>query len=330
MRQAQHVCWSCMHSSQLCYSKLPLLVQAQQALAVKDQQKSFYSHWNGSSIQFLDQAEVRSPASTSPPTPLALHPQPPTSQRSSQDSVSSPARPASAHPSQQNIVSFPADSFASPTQRRAARQGDQPASLVQSRLGGASPVHQSNSNSQSPIGSHVMHRKSCSMDGSRVPSPRPSNGFGHGKPGGASGVMNGGGKPSPRSQHAQHGSAGASQDGPIASLLGLGQTGAVDPILVPDGRGHRSLRPTKSLHSTRSDLRASANDFDPSHLLPRAIHDLTIGSGPGISMVPPAHCNGHQTNQGKNGGYAASRDFAQHADAFQQQLRVSSSSHTNI
>lgn len=141
--------------------------------------------------------------------------------------------------------------------------------------------------------------------------------------------MNGGGKPSPRSQH---GSAGASQDGPIASLLGLGQNGAVDPILVPDGRGHRSLRPTKSLHNTRSDLRASANDFDPSHLLPRAIHDLTIGSGSGMSMVQPAHYNGHQTNQGngKNVGYVASPDFSQRADAFQRQLRVSSSAQINI
>ena len=65
----------------------------------------------------------------------------------------------------------------------------------------------------------------------------------------------------------------------------------------------------------------SANGFDPSHLLPRAIHDLTIGSGSGISMVQPA-CNGHQTNHGKNMSYAGSRDYSQHADAFQQQLRT--------
>ena len=278
-------------------------MQAQQALAVKDQQKSYYSHWNGSSIQFLDQTETRSPASSSPPTPLALHPQPPTSQRSSQDSVSSPARPASAHPS------FLADSFASPSQRRATHQGNQPALLMQSRLGGASPAHHSISNSQLPIGSHVMHRKSCSMDSSRVPSPSLSNGFGHGKFGNVGVGMNGGGKPSPRSQRAQHGSAGASQDGPIASLLGLGQNGAVGPIVVPDGREHRSHRPTKSLHSTRSDLRASANGFDPSHLLPRAIHDLTIGSGPDVSMVQPVHNSGHQTNQGKNLDFAASQNF---------------------
>ena len=318
-----------MHSCQRCYPQLPLIAQAQQALAVKDQQKSFYSHWNGSSIQFLDQTETRSPASSSPPTPLALHPQPPTSQRSSQDSVSSPARPG-IHPSQQNVVGFPADSFASPSQRRSTHQRDQPASLMQFRLGGASPAHHSTSNSLSPVGSHVMHRKSCSMDSSRVPSPSPSNGFGHGTPRGMSGVANGGGKPSPRSQHAQRGSAGPSQDGPIASLLGLGQSGVVDPILVPDGRGHRSLRPTKSLHGTRSDLRASANGFDPSHLLPRAIHDLTIGSGPGVSMAQPAHSNGHQTNQGKTLGYAANRDFSQHADAFPQQMNVSSSSHIHF
>ena len=319
-----------MHSSRRCYPELPLLAQAQQALAVKNQQKSFYSHWNGSSIQFLDQTGTPSPASSSPPTPLALHPQPPTSQRSSQDSVSSPARPASAHPSQQNVVGFPADSFASPSQRRATHPRDQPASLMQSRFGGAPPGHQSISNSQSPIGSHVMHRKSCSMDSSRVPSPSPSHGFGLGTPGSVSGVMNGGGKPSLRSQHAQRGSAGPSQDGPIASLLGLGQNGVVGPILVPDGRGHRSLRPTKSLHGTRNDLRASANGFDPSHLLPRAIHDLTIGSGPGVSMVHPAHNNAHQTNQGQNLGYVANQDFSQHADAFQRQLRVSSTSHIHI
>lgn len=295
-------------------------MQAQQALALKDQQKSFYSHWNGSGIQLLDHHETRSPASTSPPTPLALHPQPPTSQRSSLDSISSSARPASAHPSQQNGGSFPADSFSSPTQRRATHQLDQPASLIQSRVDGRCPAHHANSNSQSPIGSHMMHRKSCSMDGSRVPSPSQLNRFANGKPLGVSGAASRGDKPSPRSQHAQHGSSGVSQDGPIASLLGLSQNGA-DPILVPDGSVHRSLRPTKSLHSTRSDLRVSANGFDPSHLLPRAIHDLTIGSGPAMSMVQSAS-NGHQTNRGKNISCAGSQDFSPHADAFQQQLRA--------
>lgn len=307
----KHVHCPCVHSSSSHHVlKLLLCVQAQQALALKDQQKSFYSHWNGSGIQLLDHYETRSPASTSPPTPLALHPQPPTSQRSSLDSISSSACPASAHPSQQNGGSFPADSFASPTQRRAT-QGDQPASLVQSRVGGRCPAHHahSNSNSQSPIGSHVMHRKSCSMDGSRVPSPSQSNNFVNGKPVRVSGAASRGDKPSPRSQHAQHGSAGASQDGPIASLLGLSQNGVADPILMPDGSAHRSLRPSKSLHSTRSDLRVSANGFDPSHLLPRAIHDLTIGSGSGISMVQPAS-NGHQTNHSKNISYAGSRDFS--------------------
>ena len=309
-------------------------MQAQQALAVKDQQKSFYSHWNGSSIQFLDHTETQSPASTSPPTPLALHPQPPTSQRSSQDSVSSPARPATAHPSQQNVVGFPADSFASPTQSRAAHQGDQPASLIQSRIGGRSPAHLPNSNSQSPIGSHVMHRKSSSMDSNSRHSLSPANGFGHGKTrgvtGSASAAASRGGKPSPRStQHAHHGLAGPSHDGPIASLLGLSQTGVVDPILVPEGNGRSlSLRPSKSpQHSTRSDLRASAHGFDPSHLLPRAIHDLATGSGARMSLGPT---NGHQTNHGKTFDYAGNQDFSQHADAFQRQLSVSSSAHLNI
>ena len=327
--QAQYVCCLCAQSPRCCHPKLPSLVQAQHALAGKDRQKSFYSHWTGSSIQFLDQPEVRSSVSSSPPTPLALHPQPATSHRSSQDSVSSPARSANAHPSQQNAAGFPADSFASPSQRRGTGQVDQPASFMQSRPGVESPAHHSKANSQSPIGSCAMHRKSCSMDSSRVPSPFPLNGFGHGKPGGKGAGMNGGGsrggsrggKPSPRSQHAQQGSAGVSHDGPIASLLGLGQNGVVDPILVPEGHGHRSLRPTKSLHSTRSELRASANGFDPSHLLPRAIHDLTIGSGPGVSTVQPAHINGHQLNQANNLGYAADQDLTQHADAFQRQLR---------
>ncbi|KAL3162397.1 hypothetical protein ABBQ32_010071 [Trebouxia sp. C0010 RCD-2024] len=327
MESMQHEHSSVQNQLLLCQERVSHLqselLQAQQALVLKDQQKSFYSHWNGSSIPFLDQAETRSPSSTSPPTPLALHPQPPTSQRSSQDSVSSPARPASAHPSHRNVGGFPADRFASPTQNLAAQQSDQPASLIQSRVGASSPAaaYHASSNSQSPIGSQVMHRKSSSMDSSRVASP--SNGFGHGRPNGMGGSASRSGKPSPRSQRAQHGFAGSSHDGPIASLLGLSRNGVVDPILVPEGN-FGSVRPAKSLQSsTRSDLRASANGFDSSHLLPGPIDDL---SGAGLSM---ASSDGHQTNHGKNFGYAGGQDSWQHADAFQRQLRLSRNAHMN-
>lgn len=227
-------------------------------------------------------------------------------------------------------MGFPADSFASPTQTRGSQQNDQPASLMQSRIGARSPAaaaQHANSNSQSPIGSQVTHRKSSSMDSSRMASALPSNGFGHGRPNGLGGVASRGGKPSPRSQHAQHGLAGSSRDGPIASLLGLSQNGVVDPILMPEGNV-RSLRSMKGLQSgSRSNLKASANGFDSSHLLPRAIHDLADLSGAGLSMAPS---NGHQTNNGKNVDYAGSQDFWQHADAFQQQLRLSNIAHMNI
>ena len=297
-------------------------MQAQQALAVKDQQKaSLYSHWSCASIQ-LNRSEARSPTSTSPPTPLAVHPEAPTSQRSSQDSVSSPVRRSTTQ------FSFPGDNFPSPVQSRPASQVDQPAALSQSKIGGRSPGHHLRSNGQSPIGSQLMHRKSSSMDSSQVPVPSNVNGFGHGKAAGGSASKTGR-KPSPRSQHAQHAMTGPCNDGPIANLLGLNQNEASQSGLGSEG-SLRSLRPSKSLQDgSRSELRTSAQDFDPTHLLPRAIHDLANGHGLGMpmSMLPQGSSSGHQTNRARQFGYAGSQNFSQHADAFQRQLQVSSSRH---
>lgn len=293
---------------------------------MKDQQKSFYSHWNGSVIHF-DRSETRSPTSTSPPTPLAMHPQAPTSQRSSQDSVSSPSRQSGAHASQQNPIGFAADSFASPTHNRLGSQADQPVSLIQSRVGGRSPVHHINSNIQPPIGSHVLHRKSNSMDSSQAPSPLPLNGFGVSKAVGGN-ASNRAGRPSPKPQHAHHVFAASSNNGPIASLLGLDQ----DTSNSRHDSSVRSLRASKSLQysSTRNGSRASANGFDPSHLLPQAIHGLVNGSDAGISMMPQGSSNGRQTNHAKQFGHVGSNEFSQHADAFQRQLRVTNTGDLNM
>ena len=324
------LCCSMMLTNSGCIAQYTLatFLQAQQALAIKNQQPSFYSHWNGNAIQF-DRSEARSPTSTSPPTPLAVHPQPPASQRSSQDSILSPARSANPQFGPQNLVGFPVDSFASPTQNRPAIQADQPASLTQQRVGGRSPgpPQHPKANAQSPIGSHVEHRKSSSMDSSQAPLPSPLNGFGHSKA--ASGSMaNRGGKPSPRPQHAQHALAGPFNDGLIANLLGLNKTEARGSNLGQECL----LKPSKSLQfgSTRNEPRMSANEFDPSHLLPRAIHDVTNGVDLGMSWMQQGPSSGHQMNHAKHFGHVGSQDFSQHADAFQRQLRVCNSGHTNI
>ena len=165
------------------------------------------------------------------------------------------------------------------------------------------------------------------MDSSQAPLPSPLHEFGHSKAASGSG-SNRGGKPSARSQHAQHALAGPFNNGPIASLLGLSQIEARDSNL-----GHeRLMKPSKSLQygSTRNEPSMSANDFDPSHLLPRAIHDVTNGVDLGMSWMQQGPSNGRQTNHAKHFGHVGSQDFSQHADAFQRQLRVSNNGHTNM
>lgn len=75
-------------------------LQSQQTLAAKEQQTSFYSHWTGggggicgrlNDVMTTSDAS-RSPTSTSPPTPLASHPQPPASLTSSQNGHRSPVQ----------------------------------------------------------------------------------------------------------------------------------------------------------------------------------------------------------------------------------------------
>lgn len=302
------------------------LMQTQQALAAKDQQTSFYSHWNSGGL--FDGGDIRSPTSTSPPTPLAIHPNPPASITSSQEGARSPVHHTSAQANLQNALGSVVDSFRSPTQTRP--QTDQPTSLIQSRIGGRSPVQHASPGAQlgvgqSPIGSQVMHRKSNSVDSLRAPSPLPLNGFSHPAGGNARG-QNRGGRPSPRAQHAQQATAIPPGDGPIASLLGLNGSHGVR------AEGNvRSLRPSKSLQNGGAGgyQNKSINEHIISSLLPKGILDSEDGSNVGMPRVQQQTSNPDQMNYGNGFGYTGTQGMTGHSTAFQRQLHIANG-HLNL
>ena len=287
----------------------------------------------------FDGGDTRSPTSTSPSTPSAMHPNPPTSVTSSQEGVRSPVRHTAAsnpqahlqnpHANLQTALSSVMDSFRSPTQNRA--QLDQPTSLIQSRIGGRSPSHNASPGAQltvgqPPIGSHVLHRKSSSMDSGRVPSPSPLNGFAH-TAGGNVNAPGRGGKPSPRAQPAQHAAAMPSSDGPIASLLGL------NALNGPRAEGNlRTLRPSKSLQygGSRGNRTAGTNGQNVSSLLPQGMQDLANGSAASVSWMHQPSNTANKTNNGNESAYSGNQGMSHHVDAFQRQLHVSNGGHLNL
>ena len=302
-------------------------MQAQQALAAKDRQTSFYSHWNGGGL--FDSGDTRSPTSTSPPTPLAIHPNPPASITSSQEGARSPVQ-TTAQANPHNTLGSLMDSFRSPTQT--PTQMDQPTSSIQPRVRGKSSTQHASPGSQlgrgqSPIGSHVLHRKSSSMDSGRVPASSPLNGFKH-IAGGNPSTPNRGGKPSPRSQHAQHAATMSSGDGPIASLLGLNASNGHKA----DGNA-RSLKSSKSLHFTgaRVSQNAAMNGHNITSLLPQGILDSIEGNSPGTSwMQQQPSASNNEMNHGNEFSYSGNQGMSHHANAFQRQLHISNSVHENL
>ncbi|KAA6428490.1 MAG: hypothetical protein FRX49_01366 [Trebouxia sp. A1-2] len=303
------------------------LMQTQQALAAKDQQTSFYSHWNGGAL--FDGGDIRSPTSTSPPTPLAIHPNPPASIASSQEGARSPVHHTTAQANLQNALGSVVESLRSPTQTRT--QPDQPTSLIQSRIGGRSPIQHASPGVQlgmvqSPIGSQVMHRKSNSVDSGRVPSPSPLHGFSHQAGGNPRGPTRGG-RLSSRPQHAQQATAIPPGDGPIASLLGLnGSRG-----LRAEGN-MRSLRPSKSLQHGGAGGRhnTSMNEHIISSFLPKGILDSEDGSNLGMPWVQQQTSNPEQMNHGDGFSYTGNQGMAQHSNAFQRQLHIANAGHLNL
>lgn len=277
----------------------------------------------------FDGGDTRSPTSTSPPTPLAIHPNPPASITSSQEGTRSPVHHTTAQANLQNALGSVVDSFRSPTQTHA--QADQPTSLIQSRIGGRSPIQHASPGAQlgvgqSPIGSQVMHRKSNSVDSGRVPSPSPLNGFSH-QAGGNVRVANRGGRPSPRPQHAQQATAIPSGDGPIASLLGLNGSHG----LRAEGNV-RSLRPSKTLQhgGAGGHPNTSMNEHIISSLLPKGILDSEDGSNLGLSWVQQQTSNPDQMNHGSGFSYTGNQGMSQHSNAFQRQLHIANAGHSNL
>ena len=294
-----------------CCGKPPTAccAQAQQALAAKEQQTSFYSHWNGG-ILFDGSGDTRSPTSTSPSTPHALPPNPPASVTSSHE-VRSPA----AQPSLQAALGSVLDSFRSPDQKRVRE--DQLASLSQSRIGARSPLSSQTSPgaqlgfSQHPIGAHVVHRKSSSMDNGRVPSPSLLNGLSH-VTGEGSLAPGRNGKPSPRAQRAQHAAAMPSSNGPMGSLLGLNASNG------PKLPGHmRAFKPSRSVQDgkIRGSRNVGTNGLSMQHL----------GNGnDGNQLWSHQAPNYSEMNRGNEFGYSGNQGMAQSANAFHSQLNISS------
>ena len=277
----------------------------------------------------FDGGDIKSPTSTSPPTPLAIHPNPPASITSSQEGARSPVHHTTAQANLQNALGSVVDSFRSPTQTRA--QMDQPNSLVQSRIGGRSPIQHASPGAQlgagqSPIGSQVMHRKSNSVDSGQVPSPSPLNGFSHQAGGNARGA-NRGGRPSPRPQHAQQATATPPGDGPIASLLGLNGSHG----LRAEGNV-RSLRASKSLQNggAGAHQNTSMNEHIISSLLPKGILDSEDGSNLGMPWVQQQTSNPDQMNHGNGFSYTGNQGINQHSNTFQRQLHIANAGHLNL
>lgn len=165
------------------------------------------------------------------------------------------------------------------------------------------------------------------MDSGRVPASSPLNGFKH-IAGGNPSTPNRGGKPSPRSQHAQHAATMSSGDGPIASLLGLNASNGHKA----DGNA-RSLKSSKSLHFTgaRVSQNAAMNGHNITSLLPQGILDSIEGNSPGTSwMQQQPSASNNEMNHGNEFSYSGNQGMSHHANAFQRQLHISNSVHENL
>ena len=270
------------------------VVQSQQALVAKEQQTSFYSHWTGGSggiCGILDASDAsRSPTSTSPPTPLAAHPQAPLV--SAQNGVRSP-----------EYTLQDSNREVEPAQNglRSPQHGSAPPGMRSPNCGrnGFRAPEQTSPSVQAPIGPRMTHRKSSSLDTHQAPNPAMLTAFGGQQhhlqqPSAPSRAPNHTSRSSPRPQHAQH--TLPSGSGAMSSLLGL--TGFADR---GDTRNDlRGLRTSKSLqqqgHNRGPSRAGSFIEHNVEQVLSSGFQDTNGRKSVGPSWMQQGHPGGHHGN----------------------------------